>query len=286
MTQETDQTSNRERYTTPELEKLGQQLQEWKLHNGRKMSDLYVEVQLAADLLKGSLDPKTILPSFKGPLTLSIDPQISIGGLLIDEKLDRDDPRKIELYNRNQLLYRDNWLRNSIVKLQLAPHIQSSESRYYITVKEITQFLYRKQYQDLYRSLLERGAIRLVLNNPTQIPTSDQEKASSFGTTIARFERDRYGYSSLDDFIDVGSRLQTAPIGATQRLDLERTGRSVANLHWSRIEQVNTDFLRSKGLLRERGGIVTWAKPFVIDEDFFLLFADYTRPMRRVLILP
>ncbi len=274
--------------TTLELRSLGQELTEWKLLDGRKMSDLFTEVQLTADLLKGNLDPKTILPSIRKPITLSIDPQVNIGGLEIEEKLDRNDSRKIEIYNGNKLLYQDNWLSASSVKLQFAPNIQSSPAHLYVAVKEITQLLYRKQYQDLYRSLLENGATRLVLNNPTNIPTIEAEKTSSFGTAIARFERDRYGYSSLDDFIDAGSRLQVSPIGATFRLDQEKKKQPTSQTYWSQIEQADTKFLRGRGLLQEEDGVVKWARPFVVDEDFFLLFADYVKPItnHRVLILP
>lgn len=275
-----------ERSTTPELEKLGQEIRTWKLQDGRKMSDLFTEVLLTADLLQGNLDPKTVLPQFKGPMTLSIDPKIEIGGLSIDEKFDRNDPRKVGLYNEGKLIYTDNWLTASSVTLQLGPNIRSSEARLYIAVKEVTQLLYRLQYQQLYKVLLEQGNTEFVVTNPTDIPTSEDEKASNFGSIIGRFERNKFGYSSLDDFIDVGSRLQTAQVGATQRLDLERRGQSFGNPFWSRIEQSDTNFLKSKGLLKESDGIVTWVEPFAVDEDFFRLFAEYVQPIRPSLIVP
>lgn len=52
-------------HITPELEQLGQELRQWQLQDGRLMTDLFTEVLLAADLLQGNLDPKTVLPSFK-----------------------------------------------------------------------------------------------------------------------------------------------------------------------------------------------------------------------------
>lgn len=266
-------------YTTPELVKLGWELQAWRLQDGRMMTDLFTEVLLTADLLKGNLDPGTILPQFKAPITFSTD--INIGAVELTKDIDSADPRKSGIYQRGELLYYSNWLaKNMGVKLKLSPDILSSKARLYIIVKEASQLIYRLQYQRLYIDLLRRGSTtRLEIANPTKIPISEDEQIANIGMLISNFERTRYGYSSLDDFIDVGSRLQTTPIGATQRLDMEKRGQSFGNPHWSQIEQTDTDFLESRGLLKKENGVISWTKPFVIDEDFFKLFTDYAKPL-------
>lgn len=266
-------------YTTPELVKLGWELQAWRLQDGRMMTDLFTEVLLTADLLKGNLDPRTILPQFKAPITFSTD--INIGAVELTEYIDSADPRKSGIYQQGELLYYSNWLaKNTSVKLKLSPDILSSEARLYIIVKEASQLIYRLQYQRLYIGLLRRGSTtRLEIANPTKIPISEDEQIANIGMLISSFERARYGYSSLDDFIDVGSRLQTTPIGATQRLDMEKRGQSFGNPHWSQVEQTDTDFLESRGLLKKEDGVISWTKPFVIDEDFFKLFTEYVKPL-------
>lgn len=271
----------------PELEKLGQELRQWKLQDGRLMADLFTEVLLTADLLQGNLDPKTILPQFKPPLLFSAE--TSIGGANLTKYLDSNDPRKVGIYREGELLYSSDWLaKNMSVKLQLNPNILSSEARWYIIVKEASQLLYRQQYLKLYIDLLKSGGtITFRIANPTNIPTSEAEQIANFGMAISNFERSRYGYSSLDDFIDVGTRLQTIPIGATQKIDEEKRKQSSGNSYLSQIIQSDADFLKTKGLIKENNGIVTWVKPFVIDEDFFQLFADYLKSLgKRVLIIP
>lgn len=275
----------KERSTASELVKLGQELKEWKLQDGRLMADLFIEVQLTADLLQGNLDPKTILPQFKAPITFSTSTQI--GAATLNERVNPQDPRKLGIYRDSELLYYSNWLaRNTSVELKLGPEILSSEARFYIMVKEVSQLIYRLQYQKLYMDLLKSGGTTtFVFSNPTNIPTSETEQIANFGMAISKFERSRFGYSSLDAFIDLGSRLQTAPIGATQRLDRNKRNQSFGNPYWSQIEQNDTDFLKTRGLIEENKDIVSWAKPFVIDEDFFKLCADYLKSLGRPMLI-
>lgn len=251
------------------------------------MADLFIEVQLTADLLQGNLDPKTILPQFKAPITFSTSTQI--GAAELNERVNPQDPRKVGIYRDGELLYYSNWMaRNTSVELKLGPEILSSEARFYIMVKEVSQLIYRLQYQKLYMDLLKSGGTTtFVFSNPTNIPTSETEQIANFGMAISNFERSRYGYSSLDDFIDVGTRLQTIPIGATQKIDEEKRKQSSGNSYLSQTIQSDADFLKTKDLIKENNGIVTWVKPFVIDEDFFQLFADYLKSLgKRVLIIP
>lgn len=262
-------------YTTSELMQLGQELKTWQLQNRTNMSSLYTEVLLTADLLQGNLDPKTILPQFKAPITFSTD--TTIGEATLTKNIDPVDPRKVGIYSQGDLLFYSNWLAKDMsVKLKLGPDIFSSPAKLYIIVKEASQLIYRHQYLKLYIDLLRRNpTMKFDIANPTKLPISEIEEISNIGMLIHNFEKTRYGYSSLDDFIDLGSRLQTAPIGATQRLDMKTKGLSFGNTYWSILEQMDTAFLTSKNLLKEENGIVTWAKPFVIDEDFFQLYADY-----------
>ena len=282
-----EQLSSGDEFVTPEIARLGYELQDWKLQDGRKMADLFPEVKLTAKLLQGQLDPKTLLPQFKAPINLHASTKDgNIGMLTIKPNFDHNDPRKIEIHTAKDS-YSGNWLTGCTVQLQLAPNILASEERLYVAVKEISQLLYLSTYMGLYIDLLRKGGTtQLEIKNPTNIPTTSLEEIINFGDALTRFEIQKFGYSSLSDFIDVGSRLQTIPIGTTQKFDLQRRGRFASNLDWPLLEQTDADFLRSKGLLKETGNITTWVKPFAIDEEFFKLFVDYTRPIRPALIRP
>ncbi len=98
MTGCTENEPSIEQYTVPELQRLGQEVEQWTLKSGVGMAERFPGVKNVSDLLQGRVDPRIFLPFVDIPVGFEKNIPYEIGGQFY-VKIDADptDSRLIKV---------------------------------------------------------------------------------------------------------------------------------------------------------------------------------------------
>lgn len=276
--------SGKEQFTDTALQKIGQNIENWKVSSGVRMVELFDEARKSAQLLQGQVDPRGYFPVIKLPLRYSKDAEI--GALVVNWKADEKDSRLARVIINNQT-YEAPWLaKTTQVAISISSTVQGGDRLVVAThlSSQITDLL---SYYNSYILLLRKGGASFNFINPKRVPTTPQEVAFNFGRLLEVFESQNYGYSSLIDFITVGSRLRITPMAVSWYRYQSRLGQSFQRTKVQEITDVDNKFLLDRNLITDINGVWKWRREIPVDsEEFFRIFTDYASPMRKVLIAP
>lgn len=245
-------------YTVGTLQKLGKELNEWKLADGTLMAGRFPEIKKATDLLSGTLDPAQYFPFIKVPIGFSILAGSDMAALAMQRIPDPNDARKIAVTTKEGQLFNAPILaRNTPVEIAVSQDVLDSSIRLPVLVKETSQLLDYPDYARAYVNYLKATyGINFTLSNPDNIPTSENEVMTSIVNNTA-LERTLTGRERFRIFVDNGSFLRSA-IAFTNwyadqlRLGLKPEGKLVVTgLHIR-------NFLTGRGLIKQEGNLFVW----------------------------
>lgn len=280
-----------ERFSSPELHRLGQELKDWTLTKGVRMYDRFSDVKKVADLLTGDTDPRIYNSFVQPPLKFSTDTHLAEYNTNFETN--RSDPRTIDIIDvRNRQITQYEWVHKVRASFSLSPEVLQSSARLPILVKEVIQFTDFMEYDSFYLDLFKKSRQDLVirLNNPRNLSTNERDQAINTFFALRNYERRNFGYSTLADFLDGGSGLIAAPILGNWLLDQERQGLVAPNVYWSQVLKGYVDFMHSEGFLIEEDGVLNWkdnSPPNIASLEFYKLFGRFiekTLPNRKPLI--
>lgn len=267
-------------YTVETLQKFGRELSAWRLSNGTFMAETFLEIKKCADLLTGSFDPAQYFPFIKVPIGFSILPDAEKAALVMEKIADPNDSRKIVVTTRvGQVLYAPILARNTSVDVALSQDILNSSIRMPILVKELSQLVDYPDYARTFVDYLKSAyRVKFTLQNPNNIPTSDNEVFISIANNTA-LENTLIGRELFRLFVDNGSFI--------------RAGIAFANWYEDQLHQgfrlegkVVTTGLRSRfflerhGLIRKEGDLFVWKNgqsPKINDPKFLELVDDISK---------
>lgn len=284
------QTTEQEQFVDPALKELGHELYNWQ-QDGTKLSAIFPEINKAADILTGKIDPRTFIPIMKLPLMFKIvDNNPDFNLKLVEDTI---DPRGILVSIREGTSTSLPWIsRQSEAAIRLTPTIRANTVRRPITVKEVSQLYDHYEYCRLYLSLVQNAGVKVDINNLDNMPISETEKIIVMAHQLRRHEEITFQKRSfLIDIVDFGSAIKIGGIlFANWYVDqLNRKLPIQENADWFKTGHDFAGFLQSKGLIiqRQRGGLFTWTKgqsPNINSEEFLKLVEEYSGRTRAVFV--
>lgn len=271
----------RKEFMEEEVKKLGREINAWKLKDGTSMAAAFPEIKQAADMLEGRIDPRKSIPQLKIPIELNS--KVSDAAFSLTPSFDTESSRQIRVKPAIGDSFKLPFIKpNAIGSLELAPEILGSSLRLPIAAKEASQIVDHLGYCRVYVSLLkERGGAIISLENPDNIPTSDEEFITSVAYAQAHVQMEQAGSSWFYDFVDFASHIRVGGIAfANWYVEELNSGRKPQGVQ---VEAGNNmaGFLQFKNLIEQKskGGMFVWPKgraPEVNSKELMDLFEDYT----------
>lgn len=267
----------------PECIRLGQELDQWQLHSGEYMTDLFPVVQQTAELLQGKQDPRKFLPFLQLPIGF-VDQGCSSAVACLDWHITYPTTSlrsiRASLSSGEQLII--PFPLSMKFSLYLAPEVRENTVRWPVAVKEISQILDNQAYCKTYVNLLKKEGIIFELNNPENILTINQEINTAISYYLMAVELSQTGKSWFKDLVNKGSFVRTTPVFATWYLDQHR----ICNWNTNNCPQLKnkaveigekwSGYLQSEGFIYQEGDKFLWthSTPPSIDSVEFMALLD------------
>lgn len=254
-----------EKFTVPELQKLGKELEEWRLANGRLAVEVFPYIKPSINMLKGQLDPRVYIPPIHPPITFDGTDLKELGGQLrLVLNPDDKDSRTITIITPRGLILTDHWLKaDTSLTIAIDKSIMGRTVRMVFAEKEIRQLIDMPLTDSFYlKWAKEQGVKFSPVINPDNIPFTTREYEFNCAARLRNLEfQYNNGISYLEYLIDIGSYIRSGIIlYVNWSLEQLSKGKVVPEQEpWSQRPMGLITHLINLKLLKESGGVVTWA---------------------------
>ncbi len=241
------------------LRKIGVELENWSIKNGRKMVDLYDEVRQVRDLLTGKVDPRIYLPNLKLPLRLGVETPDRAASLSIKPNENPRDTRKIQIrFATGVSTDPISWLNNPEVSVRLSTEVQNmGTGKLPVVVKELIQFITLLKVYKIY--LDNTPNTKALFLNPANIPTRIEDILYNQGKVTEAAEDTVLKYSPLSELIDLGGGVGIGGLVYGTSLLNDQISSSNLQQPGPMALQRYLDFLKRENLVKEESGHMVWA---------------------------
>lgn len=273
-------TPNQPRFTDLECQKISNELRQWKLANGRFITDVVTEAKEAATELAGLLDPRVYLP-MDIPIHLHANSPLPDAQLSLAYHDTPEDSRKIDITLPLKKSFRYDWCNITTATIELPSEIYTHPgARMVIAAKEISSIYYYPGFWKIYSELLAEKGISYKIINPQNLPTTPQEEVFNLSKSFLYLERDAPSNYFYQGLIDLGSGLLSGGIlFANLYLDSLNKKTPLPQSKWVDAGHQYAGFLQEKGLIKQQTGSFVWTKGLrpTIDREFLNLYREFSR---------
>lgn len=269
-----------EQYTAPQLQQLGQEVANWTLYNGSKMVDLFPEARKASDILTGKINPRVFNPFINPPIKFSTD--VKDADFVFHVRSDLNDSRGAGVISPSGRRVPYRWISQdaSGATIRISLEILQTTARLPIIIKEVSSLYDEEDFCRLYLSLVDKAGGQTVLINPSNIPTTEQERVIALAVAASKLEEQVNTTSLLLSLIDIGGHIRTGGIMfANWYLDLLNRRQPVPQAEWFNVGHQYVGFLQRKRLIKQEGNMFIWTKgqpPAISSPEFLGLYTELT----------
>lgn len=270
-----------ERFVDMKLQNYGKELASWELMDGRRMIDLYPDVQRTVELLSDQVDPRQYLPIAKVPIRF-VEGQENM--LNLNLPYSDKDPRQLIITLPGGEKRLEPWLDpESDTLIMLDRPVINNTIRRAIFVKEISQIYDHIEYCRLYLSTVQKEGIKFEFAIPKEIPTSEEEKIFVAAHILSKLEQAISRKPSfLVDIVDYGSGIRVGGIlyGTWYVDQLNRRLSIPEHESWALAGNNWAGFLQHKDLILQKSGRMIWKngkKPLIDESELLPLVQELTR---------
>lgn len=254
-----------EKFTVPQLQKLGKELEEWRLANGKLAVEVFSYIKTTIDMLKGVSDPRAYVPAITPPIVF--DNHTSPGQFGEQRSMfssDSQDSRTIIVDAPGGLSIRARWLKaDTSLTIAIDKPIMERTVRMVFAEKEMRILTDWPAIDRYYLKWAQEQGVKFSpVINPDNIPFTTREYEFNCAALLRHLElKYNNGISYYDYLNDYSSHIRSGVIlYVNWALGQYFQGIVVPEEEpWSKKPMSLYTSLKELKLVKESGGIVTWA---------------------------